>query len=177
MLAERAARSPQRRAEDERAIAVYGRAHCRGAGTVTAYASVGAEPPTRALLDGLRADGVRVLLPVVAGLTLEWGDYTTWTALRPGGHGVLEPAADGEATAAAERADVCLVPALAVDRHGHRLGRGAGFFDRWLDRLPARHVIVAVVYADEVRAAVPHEPHDVLVAAALTPDGVIVLDG
>jgi 5-formyltetrahydrofolate cyclo-ligase len=63
-----------------------------------------------------------------------------------------------------------LVPALAVDRAGNRLGRGAGYYDRALTKTRAQ--VVAVIYDDELVDAVPHEPHDRLVDAALRPSGV-----
>jgi len=147
-------------------------AHAR---VVVAHAAVGTEPPTRPLLEALRARGVRVLLPVVrADSQLGWGDLVEWPLLTTSAMGLLEPDATAEAATAAAAADLLLVPALAVDRAGHRLGRGGGYFDRWLpERPPVR--VVAVVYDDEVVDEVPHEPHDRRVDAALTPSGVIAL--
>ena len=69
-----------------------------------------------------------------------------------------------------------LVPSLAVDRDGHRLGRGGGYYDRVLATVP-RARRVAVVYDEEVVATVPHDPHDVDVAFALTPSGLVLLAG
>jgi len=66
------------------------------------------------------------------------------------------------------------VPALAVDRSGHRLGRGGGFYDRWLPSTPGGSVL-AVVFDEEVIEHVPREPHDRTVDAALTPSGVVPL--
>jgi 5-formyltetrahydrofolate cyclo-ligase len=63
-----------------------------------------------------------------------------------------------------------LVPALAVDRAGNRLGRGGGYYDRALSGIRAQ--VVAVIYDDELVDAVPHEPHDRLVDATLRPLGV-----
>ena len=62
-------------------------------------------------------------------------------------------------------------PALAVDRHGHRLGRGGGYFDRALAAVPPS-MSVAVVYDDEVLDEVPTQPHDRDVGAALTPSAL-----
>jgi 5-formyltetrahydrofolate cyclo-ligase len=66
-------------------------------------------------------------------------------------------------------ADVVLVPALAVDRDGHRLGRGRGYYDRALESVTAP--VVAVVYDDDVIDDVPIEPHDRCVDGRLTPSG------
>lgn len=139
--------------------------------TVVAFASAGSEPPTCSLLDGLRDAGVRVLLPVVDGAALDWAVYDGWDALVPGARGTLEPTGDRLGRAAAATADLVLVPALAVDRAGHRLGRGAGFYDRALVDVETGRT-VAVVYDDEVVDDLPTEPHDRPVGSVLTPSGV-----
>ena len=66
------------------------------------------------------------------------------------------------------------VPALAVDRHGHRLGRGAGFYDRSLPLCDPGAALMAVVRDDELLDAVPSEAHDVAMTHALTPRGGVV---
>jgi 5-formyltetrahydrofolate cyclo-ligase len=154
-------------------LAVHGQVLAAGCQVVAAYAAVGTEPPTRPLLQALIGAGKRVLLPVVIGAELHWGELHAWSALVHGAHGLLQPEADEGAAAAAVAADLVLVPALAVDRAGHRLGRGGGHYDRWLPRSAGR--VVAVVYDDEVLPDLPHEAHDRRVDAAVTPGGVIPL--
>lgn len=119
-------------------------------GTRAAYESFGTEPVVL-----LRADD---LLPVVlADRDLTW---------RRGGRR-LGP----EAVAAV---DVVLVPALAVDRRGVRLGRGGGSYDRALGR--ARGLVVAVLHDGELQDVdLPEEPHDVRVHAVLLPTGLVML--
>ena len=69
-----------------------------------------------------------------------------------------------------------LVPALAVDRAGVRLGRGAGFYDRSLPLADAAARLIAVVRDDELVARLPAEPHDVRMTHALTPhNGLVTL--
>ncbi|HKR52384.1 MAG TPA: 5-formyltetrahydrofolate cyclo-ligase, partial [Pseudonocardiaceae bacterium] len=63
-----------------------------------------------------------------------------------------------------------LVPALAVDRHGARLGRGGGYYDRTLPLAAPSTPLVAIVRDDEVLTSLPVQPHDVPVTAALTPN-------
>jgi 5-formyltetrahydrofolate cyclo-ligase len=138
---------------------------------VAAFAGVGDEPPTRELLDGLRGRGVAVLLPIVDGLELRWAPYDGWDELVPATFGLLEPPAPGRVEGMLDTVDVLLVPALAVDHRGNRIGRGKGHFDRALaDVEPDR--VVAVVFDDELLDEVPVESHDRRVGAALTPSGL-----
>lgn len=146
-----------------------------GARTVAAYVSVGSEPGTRALLDGLRTRGVRVLLPVLlADNDLDWAPYEGPGSLRKAGRGLLEPAGTLLGPDAVLDADVVLLPGLAVDGRGMRLGRGGGSYDRVLARLAAagaRPALIVLLYDDEVAARVPEEPHDHPVDAVVTPAG------
>ncbi|MFF0301692.1 5-formyltetrahydrofolate cyclo-ligase [Streptomyces sp. NPDC004562] len=151
-----------------------------GAGTVAAYVSVGSEPGTLALLDALRARGVRVLLPaLLPDNDLDWGPYTGRDALvrvRHGGRMALfEPPAPHLGPGAVTEADAVLLPGLAVDARGMRLGRGGGSYDRVLARLESAGVhpaLVVLLYDAEVVGQVPEEPHDRPVDAVVTPSGV-----
>jgi 5-formyltetrahydrofolate cyclo-ligase len=172
----RSARSDRDLAELDRAgvgLARAGLVRCRGLSSVAAYAAVGDEPPTRPLLEALVEAGVAVWLPLVRPAGLAWGRYDGWAALRER-HGLLEPAGDPDPRIAIGELDAVLAPALAVDRLGNRLGRGAGYYDRALVDV-RRDRIVAVVFAGEVLDVVPAEAHDVQVGAALTPDGLVEL--
>jgi 5-formyltetrahydrofolate cyclo-ligase len=83
--------------------------------------------------------------------------------------GLREPGGPWLAPGALATVRTIFVPALAVDRHGVRLGRGAGFYDRSLSfRDPAARMI-AVVRDDELVDELPAEPHDVPMTNALTP--------
>ncbi|WP_200303346.1 5-formyltetrahydrofolate cyclo-ligase [Streptomyces adelaidensis] len=153
-------------------------AHAR---TVAAYVSMGSEPGTLALLDALRARGVRVLLPVLLpDNDLDWGAYEGAESLARVRHGggrmaLLEPAGERLGPGAVTTADVVLLPGLAVDARGMRLGRGGGSYDRVLARLEragADPALVVLLYDAEVVDRVPAEPHDLPVHAAVTPSGV-----
>jgi 5-formyltetrahydrofolate cyclo-ligase len=161
----------------ERALELPELAHAR---TVAAYVSVGSEPGTPALLDALRARGVRVLLPVLLpDNDLDWGAYTgpdSLVSVRHGGKmALLEPAGERLGPEAVGQADAVLLPGLAVDAHGMRLGRGGGSYDRVLARLEragADPALVVLLYDAEVVEHVPGEPHDRPVHAVVTPSGV-----
>ncbi|MFD6423600.1 5-formyltetrahydrofolate cyclo-ligase [Streptomyces sp. NPDC060198] len=143
--------------------------------TVAAYVSVGREPGTRALLDLLRARGVRVLLPVLLpDDDLDWAEYEGPDRLLKARRGLLEPGGPRLGPAAVLDADTVLLPGLAADTRGMRLGRGGGSYDRVLARLAAagaHPALVVLLYDDEVVARVPAEPHDHPVDAVVTPAG------
>ncbi|MEV7421457.1 5-formyltetrahydrofolate cyclo-ligase [Streptomyces sp. NPDC091212] len=147
-----------------------------GARTVAAYVSVGREPGTRVLLDALRSRGVRVLLPVLmADNDLDWAVYEGAGHLVRAGRGLLEPGGTRLGPGAVLAAEVVLLPGLAVDGRGVRLGRGGGSYDRVLERLVrggAGPALLVLLYGNEVVARVPEEPHDHPVQAVVTPEGV-----
>jgi len=146
----------------------------RRAATVAAYVSIGTEPGTGPLLDRLVAAGKRVILPcLLPDNDLDWAAYDG--RLMPAGRGLLEPPGPRLGADAVATADVVLVPGLAVDRGGHRLGRGGGSYDRALARVPAGTFTCLLLYPEEVGVPVPVEPHDRRVVAAATPEGIVTL--
>lgn len=143
---------------------------------MAAYVSMGGEPGTHDLINALRGDGTRVLLPVLlADNDLDWAVYEGPDALDRTARGLLEPTGARLGLEAVTEADAVLLPGLAVDRGGVRLGRGGGSYDRVLERLAAaggHPTLMVLLYANEVVDTVPREPHDHLVDAAVTPEGV-----
>ncbi len=141
---------------------------------VCAYASMSSEPGTDRLRAALTAAGVRVLLPVVnQDGTLDWADDhgpLQRPAARLGGP---EPAGPRLGPGAIGAAQVLLIPALAVDTLGHRLGQGAGYYDRSLALTAHTASVVAIVHEAEVLDAavepVPVQPHDRPVHIVATP--------
>ncbi|MEU4076539.1 5-formyltetrahydrofolate cyclo-ligase [Streptomyces venezuelae] len=178
LLAARAALSTEFLGQAAESLARHGLelAELTEASTVAAYVSVGREPGTRALLDALHARGVRVLLPVLLpDNDLDWAAYEGPERLAKAGRGLLEPTGPRLGPEAVCAADAVLLPGLAVDARGMRLGRGGGSYDRVLARLTRAGTdpaLVVLLYADEVVARVPEEPHDHPVHAVVTPAGV-----
>lgn len=139
---------------------------CARARSVAAYAAIGTEPPTAPLLEAL--PGVRLLLPVLCDDgDLDWAEHRVGGALQRTDGGLLEPVGPRLGRAAVADCDVVLLPALAVDRSGRRLGRGGGSYDRALPR--ATGLVVALLHDGELLEAVPAEPHDVPVPAVAMP--------
>lgn len=149
--------------------------------TVCAYVPVGTEPGAATMLDALREAGARVLLPIAvtdaAGtpMPLHWAEYRAGE-LVPARYGLLEPGGTRLPPEALGHAGLVLVPALAVDRRGIRLGRGAGFYDRSLPLRDPHARLIAVVRDDELLEVLPGEEHDIPMTHALTPRrGVVTL--
>ncbi|MFI7354791.1 5-formyltetrahydrofolate cyclo-ligase [Streptomyces avidinii] len=182
LLAARRALSPEncRTAATALAVRAFELPELADARTVAAYVSIGTEPGTRELLDALRAAGKRVLLPLLLpDNDLDWAAYegpgSLAEAAHPGKMRLLEPTGPALGPDAVAGADAVLLPGLAVDGRGMRLGRGGGSYDRVLERLEragAHPALVVFLYDDEVVARVPEEPHDHPVQAVATPSGV-----
>jgi len=172
LLAQRRARSPRDRAAAAEAIALHASAlpALARASRVAAYLSMPSEPGTAPLLQWLADRQVPVLLPVSRpDRSLTWVVHES-DAVRAGALGVPEPVGTALGPDALATCDIALVPALAVDHAGHRLGRGAGYYDRALADFGG--VVCALVFEDELLPQVPHEPHDRSVDLVLTPAGL-----
>lgn len=150
------------------------RPELRRAATVAAYVSIGAEPGTGPLLDRLLDSGRRVILPrLLPDDDLDWSAYDG--ELTSARCGLLEPDGPLLGVDAVATADVVLVPGLAVDARGYRLGRGGGSYDRALGRVPVGTFTCVLLYDGELGQPVPVEPHDRRVTAAATPSGITAL--
>lgn len=140
------------------------------AGTIAAYYSVGTEPDTHGLVFALWKRGSYVVLPVLLpDGDLDWASYEGPDSLAPGPRGLLQPAEPVRGPGTVARADVVLVPALAVDARGHRLGRGGGSYDRALARVGPQVPTIALLYDPELLPSVPREEHDQPVRAVARP--------
>jgi 5-formyltetrahydrofolate cyclo-ligase len=129
------------------------------------------EVDLRALDASLRARGARVAYPAIdpesRAMTFRFVDRAEELEERGGGFG--EPA-PGAPEAAPGDLDVVVVPALAVDPRGHRLGYGAGYYDRTLPRFAPPAIAIAVAYDFQLVAELPFDAHDVRVACVVTDD-------
>ena len=170
---EQAAEIPEnlRRAQDKALFKAFlGLPAVKAAGTVMVFWGVGTEPETTGLISALLASGKKVALPrCLSGGGMEARLYRGGRLVR-GAHGIPEP---GEDCPPVEReaVDVVLVPALCYDRRGFRLGRGGGYYDRWLAGF--RGASAGLCRGCLLQDALPLEAHDRPVQTVVTETGLI----
>lgn len=153
------------------------------ASRVAAYVPMQHEPGGRNLPGLLKASGLQVYLPRIVSIpdaharglsgtlaeTLEWVRYEGETAVNA--RGIEEPVGNAEPGVLPE-VDVFLVPALAIDQHGYRLGQGGGFYDRALAQPGSYREICAIVDHEEFVSAVPTDEWDLAVNSVVTDRGL-----
>jgi 5-formyltetrahydrofolate cyclo-ligase len=169
MRARRRALAPEARERAGREVARRLRAcpEWQAARRVALYVALPDELPTAALLRAVLDESRPLLLPRIAAGCLEFARVTTPATLRPGAFGIAEP--DPEVTATALRSgDLVLVPGMAFDRRGGRLGRGGGWYDRALSSAVAGLQVFGLGFAFQLVDRVPLEPHDRAVDAVVT---------
>jgi 5-formyltetrahydrofolate cyclo-ligase len=135
------------------------------------FYSFGSEVPTAGLIQRAVAAGKRVLLPYLDGDSLEAAEVSPDQALVPTGYGPKEPGRRIPVDPA--EVDLVVTPGLAFDRHGHRLGYGRGFYDRYLGRLRRDALRTGVAFGFQVVDAVPAGPRDEVVDLIVTEGEVI----
>ena len=170
----RAGLTPKQMASAAEALAVHGIGFLPplpAGAVVSAFAPMAEELRIWPLLRRLSADGIALALPVMQGKgqPLIFRAWSPGDAMDSGVWGITEPKADKPAV----EPDVLLMPLLAFDRHGWRLGYGGGFYDRTLQGLRARKPVTAVGlgYDEQEVDAVPHLDYDQRLDWVLTPSG------
>ena len=132
----------------------------RAAGTVLLYHPLPGEVDTTLLLDNAMNMCKRVLLPKVVGDELELRIYTP-DSLQPGAYGIMEPIGQLFPVESYHEIDLAIIPGVAFDRHGTRLGRGKGYYDRLLSLSPNAYKI-GICFPFQMLEHLPSEPHDIL---------------
>ncbi|MDO5526795.1 MAG: 5-formyltetrahydrofolate cyclo-ligase [Prevotella sp.] len=127
--------------------------------TLFIYSSLSDEVDTTTLLDSLALCGKTVVLPkVVDAENMELRLYTGREDLAVGSYSIMEPT--GKLFTALHDIDVAVVPGMAFDRNGHRLGRGKGYYDRILAQMPQAYKI-GICFDFQLMENIPHDAHDV----------------
>ncbi len=179
-----------------------------------AYSSLGSEADVYPFVAAAWQQGRHVAFPKVHGEEMRYYEITAFSQLKPGAFGILEPSEDRGAVPVdwreetnrppekdrgsdpallTERTEagalLVLVPGVAFDRRGHRLGFGKGYYDRHFsayagDKTDAAHeaqesagsdascILLGVAYSFQIAASLPFEPHDLFVSHLLTEEGL-----
>jgi 5-formyltetrahydrofolate cyclo-ligase len=155
-------------------IAVHELPEVFAARTVTAYLSFGSEIPTGELIAALDTEGKRVGVPVVRDGEMVMVAFRPGDATERSEFGMPEPVA-GEDIPPLE-VDALVIPGLAFDREGFRLGYGGGFYDRYLRRTRPDALGIGICFPEQLVDDVPHGDADEPVNRIVTQDGVIVIE-
>lgn len=138
--------------------------------TVLAYHALPDELPTQAFLQQW-ANGKRLYLPRVNGDELDILPYSP-ESLHKGAFSILEP--DGNEYTDVDTLDLIIVPAVAFDRRGNRLGRGKGFYDRLLQK--AKCPKIGIAYHFQLLDEIPAESHDIPMDKIITEQGILSIN-
>jgi 5-formyltetrahydrofolate cyclo-ligase len=175
--ARRAVPGQVRAVRAEALTAIVVRLVAASSGPVCAYVPTRSEPWSAGALEVLRETGREILLPIVPVPPgpLRWAVYEGPGALAPGPFGIAEPTGPHLGADAVSRATTILLPALAADRRGVRLGQGGGYYDRTLSLVALGVPLVVLLNDDELVDELPTEPHDRRITAAALPSGLVPL--
>lgn len=172
MRALEAGLSARYKEESSRAIAGYLLAmpEYQEAGTVFCFVGTDREIDTRPILEDALAAGKRLCVPLCTGKgIMELRQVTDLRQLVPGAYGILEPPADSPLVSVDE-VDFAVLPCLTCNHLGQRLGRGGGYYDRFLSHY--RGGTVLLCREKLIREEIPLEPHDYPVPWVLTERGL-----
>lgn len=148
----------------EKALACHPRV--TAARVILLYDALPDEVDTRRLMEMLADEGKTVLLPVVLdGQHMEARPYAGPDTMRTGAFHIREP--EGEPFTQLQLVDVAIVPGMAFDRAGHRLGRGRGYYDRFLGRIPQAYKI-GICFNFQLVGQVPVDATDVAMDEVVT---------
>lgn len=172
ILSQRAALSPEEIAQKSEAIAakVLALPFYQEAKVIMVYLSFRQEVETRPIIEHALAAGKRIVAPVTDRvqkklIPLEIKNYPH--DLAPGAWGILEPKLYCPSVNPRE-IDLVLVPGVAFDQAGNRLGYGGGFYDRFLKDLREGAITIALAYSFQVKGRIPAEKNDLPVACVVT---------
>ena len=161
----------QRRARSVKLAAkLFASEFFRKSDLVAFYVSLAEEVDTRRLIDRALRLGKRVAVPKcdLKKRRLEFYEIKSRKELKKGVLGILEPAADPKRRIRSRQLDCVFVPGIAFDKRQNRLGRGAGFYDRFLKRVSKRASKVGLGFSFQIVPRVPTEAHDVRLDTVIT---------
>ena len=144
--------------------------------TVMFYVDSGSEVRTRPLIEEALRHGRCVVVPYCHGDELGLFRLEDMAELAPAAFGIEEPLPAlrdlPERSVDCGKIDVVIVPGVAFDPHGGRIGQGKGFYDRFLNSLGSRARFVALAYHCQIFSSIPVNPHDIQMDVVVTEECV-----
>jgi 5-formyltetrahydrofolate cyclo-ligase len=144
----------------------------RCARSVLVYSPIHYEVDTALIVRTALNSGKKVALPVVVGHEMIFREVRDVAVLEKGAFGILEPSS-AEKVFALDDADVLVVPGVAFDLNGHRVGYGKGYYDKTLHRLEGHGKLVGLCYDFQLVDEIPGEPHDVKMDLIITDKRIV----
>ena len=131
------------------------------------------EPDTRAIIEHCWNSGKKVAVPIVLPYTFDLvhTEIKSFDSLISGMYGIQEPSPENRIIMTPEMFDLVIIPGIAFDRKGGRLGQGKGYYDRFLEATSAFRL--ALAFDCQLIEAVPTESHDVPMNAILSESGIV----
>lgn len=142
-----------------------------GRGGIMVYLSTQSEVMTGPIINFLHSKGRRLFAPCLRGKKIFPAALGRPCTLKKGAFGIFEPA-PARPPHARTGLSAVLVPGIAFDLKGNRLGFGGGYFDRFLKSLPKKTKKIALAFSGQIVQAVPKEPHDIKMDHIITEKGV-----
>ncbi len=176
----RRALSDKKERSDKIAAAVRGLPEYIDAKTIMFYVDAGSEVHTRPLIDEVLRRGLqhgrRVVVPYCHGDELRLFRLEDMAELAPGTLGIEEPLPRfrdlPEKSVGTAEIDLVLVPGVAFDPRGRRIGQGKGYYDRFLATLESRTKLVALAYQCQIFSSIPTDPYDFPIDIVVTEDNI-----
>lgn len=135
---------------------------------VLLYHPLADEVDVRMLIQKAACEGKKVYLPVVTGSeSIELRRWMPETMMMTGAFGISEPIGTEISQEEYRNIDLAIIPGMAFDKEGHRLGRGKGYYDRLLTRLPQAH-LCGICFPFQLLPTLPHEAHDINMNTVIT---------
>ena len=148
----------------------------QGAGSIMFYVSSGSEVNTREMIESALNNNLRVAVPLVRPEVGEMKAILITDLdhdLSPGFKGIMEPEYDSDHELASAELDLIIVPGVAFDVSGNRIGMGKGYYDRFLSRLSPKVKKIALAFERQIVPAISDDDNDVKMDMIITEDRVI----
>jgi 5-formyltetrahydrofolate cyclo-ligase len=143
--------------------------------TISTYLDIGSEVRTRGLVGWALGNGKKLIVPVVdqANHRLIFSEINAPEELERGAYGIPEPKRESRRPVALEQADVILVPGVAWDQRGFRIGYGAGYYDRSINALRTHIATIGLAYDFQFISNIPRSRYDQRVDRIVTESRII----